>query len=80
MASTATSRHRRPLNMVEAAQYLGVSRQTLRRAVWAQEIPTIRLGKGRMIRIDPYDLDSYLQSKRTPGDPAIYSEPRTGVR
>jgi excisionase family DNA binding protein len=61
---TATHDHRPPLDVDEAAAYLGVTRRWVRRAIAERRIPYIKLGQ--YVRLDPRDLDAYLEHRRVP--------------
>lgn len=50
---------RPPLTLREAAEAVGCSPQTLRRAIWAGELQCLRAG--REIRIRRQDLGAYLR-------------------
>ena len=52
----------RQWSILEAATYLGVSERLLRRLVSERRIPHQRIG--RLIRLSPADLDTYLHSCR----------------
>ncbi len=51
------------LRIAEAANYLSVSADTMRRLVRAGDIPHLRIGSG--IRIARADLDDYINSVKT---------------
>lgn len=67
---SVTDQHRRPLDVNEAAAYLGVTARWVRRAVAERRIPHLKVG--RYVRFDQEDLDAYLQRQRVPagGDAA----------
>lgn len=58
---TPTSRPR-PLTMSEAAERVGVSRETIRQAILRGEMVGWQLG--RLHRVLEADLDAWVQSKR----------------
>ena len=53
---------RRLLTLKESADTLHYSVNTLRRRIVAGEIAVIR--DGRLVRIDPEDLDRYIRNRR----------------
>lgn len=59
--STATlPRGRALLSQAQAAEYLGVTDRTIRNYVSRGELPAYRVG-GRVVRIDPADLEKLLR-------------------
>jgi excisionase family DNA binding protein len=56
---------RRLVSLQEAAVVLGVSVATLRRLVWAGELPVIRLT--RRIQLDVRDLDKLIDRRKEGG-------------
>ena len=61
------------LTVQEAASWLRVSELTVRRWIWAGKLPATRLG--RLVRIKPADLESFLQLS-----PLRDSDPGTAPR
>lgn len=54
------------LTVTEAAAVLGVTRQTVSRWIQDGQLPAARFGPyGRVVRIDPADVDKLIQSNRT---------------
>lgn len=54
------AKHRTPLEVDQAAEYLGVSPRFIRRLVHDRRVPFLRLG--RHIRLRPEDLDAYVEA------------------
>ena len=61
----ALTSHNRPLSLRDAADYCGVSIETMRARVHDGTIPAARLGKA--IRIRPADLDALFVAAPTKG-------------
>ena len=61
----ALTSHNRPLSLRDAADYCGVSIETMRARVHDGTIPAARLGKA--IRIRPADLDALFIDAPTKG-------------
>ena len=61
----ALTSHNRPLSLRDAADYCGVSIETMRARVHDGTIPAARLGKA--IRIRPADLDALFIAAPTKG-------------
>ena len=61
----ALTSHNRPLSLRDAADYCGVSIETMRARVHDGTIPAARLGKA--IRIRPADLDALFVASPTKG-------------
>jgi excisionase family DNA binding protein len=61
-ASDASTQPRRLLTLQETATALGCSVKTLRRRIADRQIAVIK--DGRMVRIQPEDLDHYIRSRR----------------
>lgn len=61
-----------------AAQELAVSRDTIQRAVKAGRLPVVRIG--RLVRIEPADLDAFRQRNRHGGVETVAEQPVWGVR
>ena len=57
--------HRPPLNVSEAADYLGVNERFIRARRNDRTLPVLKMG--RLIRFDPDDLDQYLADSREYG-------------
>jgi excisionase family DNA binding protein len=56
----------RLLRTWEAGEYLDCSAWLVRKLVAAGELPTVRIGDGRWIRLDVRDLDLFIERhKRT---------------
>jgi excisionase family DNA binding protein len=64
--STSTAPHRKPLNVEEAAEYLGVKPRFVRRLVDERRIAFFKVG--RFVRLDPDVLDQFLQDSVVPVD------------
>lgn len=64
--STATLPRRAYLSQVQAAEILGVTERTIRNYVSRGELPAYRVG-GRVVRIDPADLEKLLHRIPTAG-------------
>ena len=52
----------RPMNIPEAAHYLGTTPATLYTKIWRGEIPFIKLG--RSVRFDVKDLEALIERSR----------------
>ena len=65
MANSITA-EQRYLTPREVAEVLRTSRKTIYRKIASGELPSIRLGAGprAAVRIDPSDLDAYLERGR----------------
>lgn len=59
---TSGAQLRRLLSTTEAAQYLGVTATTVRRCVYAGDLPVIRCFKNW--KIDRSDLDAFIASRK----------------
>jgi excisionase family DNA binding protein len=70
----ASEGRRSPLTLAEAAEYLSISKQSVRRLVIHRTIPAIRIG--RLLRVDPAALDEFICRKTVPAesDSAMQSE------
>ena len=53
-----------PLDVLAVAQRFGVSPRTVRRLAEAQAISHYRVGRRRLIRFRPEDVDEYLKRSR----------------
>jgi len=63
-----TPTERRPLLDVEqAAQYLTTSEHFVRRLIRERRIPYVKIG--RHVRLDPDDLDTYIEAGRREARP-----------
>jgi excisionase family DNA binding protein len=62
MSSTAL--HRRPLDVAEAAEYLGMKPRFIRRLIDERRIPFFKVG--RFVRLDPDVLDRFLSDSEVP--------------
>jgi excisionase family DNA binding protein len=65
----ATREHSRSLLTIpEAAERLHLSTSTVRRRIWDGELPAVRLGAGPQapVRIDPDELEAFVESHRAP--------------
>lgn len=49
------------LSVIEAAEYLGLSKITIYKLVSEQKIPVVKLGARDLFRVD--DLDKWVESK-----------------
>ena len=58
-----TSRHRLLLSIAEAAASLGISRAHFYEFLNSKAVPTVRLGRRRMVRVD--DLAAFVASLET---------------
>jgi len=61
--SAETSRHRLLLSIAEAAGSLGISRAHFYEFLNSKAVPTVRLGRRRMVRVD--DLAAFVASLET---------------
>ena len=52
----------RPMNIPEAAHYLGTTPATLYTKIWRREIPFIKIG--RSVRFDISDLELLIEQSR----------------
>jgi len=52
------------LSSKQVAEYLGISDNTIRRLVAAGELPAYLIGKKKLVKFDPEDLDKYLAKNR----------------
>ncbi len=68
----------RLLEVHEVAFYLKCSIETVRRAIRTGQLAVVHLGK-RSLRIDPVDLQAFIDAQRVPVVPAIAQIP-TGDR
>lgn len=59
----STSRAPRLLGVKPAAQYLGATTWAIRRLVWENEVPSIRIGQ--RILFDIHDLDRFIEQSKT---------------
>lgn len=57
--------HRPPMNVSEAAEYLGVKERFIRARRNDRTLPVLKMG--HLIRFDPDDLDQYLADSREDG-------------
>ena len=62
--NAATSRHRLLLSITEAAESLGISRAHFYEFLNSKMVPTVRLGRRRMVRVE--DLEAFVASLGTP--------------
>ena len=58
----ASSTHRRPLDVDQAADYLGTTARHVRRLIFERRLPFHKLGS--KVRIQPDDLDMFLAATR----------------
>jgi excisionase family DNA binding protein len=58
MTASPSTLHRRPMNVTEAAEYLGVRPRFIRRLVDERRIDFYKVG--RFVRLDPLVLDQFL--------------------
>ena len=58
--------HRRPLDIREAAEYLGTTERHMRRLRDRREVPGFKVG-GK-VRFDPDKLDAYLTARANDDD------------
>lgn len=56
--------NKRLLQVEEAAEYLGIKKQTLYNKISAKEIPYIKLFKSRAVRFKIEDLDRLIEEWR----------------
>lgn len=54
----------RLLNVSEVQEILGIRHKTQVYRLMREEIPTVRIG--RMVRVDPSDLQRWMESKKVP--------------
>lgn len=62
--TSAIAPHRKPLNVQEAAEYLGVKQRFIRRLVDERRIAFFKVG--RFVRLDPDVLDRFLEDSVVP--------------
>jgi excisionase family DNA binding protein len=55
---SSTTLHRRPLDVTEAAEYLGTTPRFIRRLIHERRIQFFKIG--RHVRLDPDVLDQFL--------------------
>ena len=55
----------RLLTVEEVSEYLGQHRVTIYEAIRAGQIPAVRLGGGRTIRVREADLERFLEGRAT---------------
>lgn len=68
---------RRTIKVAEAAEYIGVSKDTIYKLVRKQEIPHIRLGKRILFRVE--SLEAWLQEREAgPEDTQPEDKPEYG--
>ena len=61
---------RRLESLRSAAARLGVSERTVRRRIADGSIPGYKIGPGRILRVDPIEVDAALRRIPTAGDAA----------
>lgn len=64
MTASPSTLHRRPLDVTEAAAYLGMKPRFIRRLVDERRIAHYKVG--RFVRLDPDVLDQYLANSVVP--------------
>ena len=64
MTTTTSTERRPPLNVYEAADYLGISVRFVRRLVSERRIAFLKVG--RYVRFDPEVLDQFLTDSIVP--------------
>ena len=60
MASIASTTHRPPIDVSEAAAYLGLSDRHVRRLVQERRVPFLKVA-GSRVKFRPGDLDAWLE-------------------
>lgn len=53
---------KRLYNVTEAGEYLGRSAWSIRRLIWAGELPSVRLG--RKVQVDVRDMDEFIERNK----------------
>ena len=53
---------KRLYNMTEAGEYLGRSAWSIRRLIWAGELPAVRAG--RRVQVDLKDMDKFIDKHK----------------
>ncbi len=53
---------KRLYNVTEAAEYLGRSAWSIRRLIWAGELPSVRAG--RRVQVDLSDMDEFIEKHK----------------
>jgi len=72
---------RRPLlNLKEAAEILGCSEENVRNLINAGAMPFINVGARKCIRIDPTDLEAFIESRREQNAPQAPKKPRPRLK
>ncbi len=72
---------RRPLlTLKEAAAYLGCSEENVRNLVTGGDLPFINVGVRKCYRIDPNDLDEFIESRRQQNEPIKLRQPRPRLK
>lgn len=64
MTVTMSDTHRKPLNVDEAAEYLGMKPRFIRRLINERRIDFFKVG--RFVRLDPDVLDQFLMDSVVP--------------
>ncbi len=64
MSASPSTLHRRPMDVTEAAEYLGVKTRFVRRLVDERRISFFKVG--RFVRLDPDVLDQFLADSVVP--------------
>ena len=64
MSVGAIATHRKPLNVDEAAEYLGMTPRFIRRLIDERRIDFFKVG--RFVRLDPDVLDQFLSDSVVP--------------
>ena len=64
MTASPSTLHRRPLDVTEAAEYLGMKPRFIRRLIDERRIAFFKVG--RFVRLDPDVLDQFLADSVVP--------------
>ena len=54
---------KRLYNVPEAGEYLGRSAWSIRRLIWAGELPSVR--SGRKVQVDVRDMDEFIERNKS---------------
>ena len=52
----------------DVARQLGVSRVTVYRRIWDGSLPAVRIGENGPLRVDPRELERWLEEHMVPAD------------
>ncbi|THI92256.1 MAG: helix-turn-helix domain-containing protein [Nitrospira sp. CG24A] len=60
--TTQAKPHKRLYSIPEAAEYLGRSTWSVRRLIWAGELPSVRAG--RRVHLDVCDMEAFIENNK----------------